>query len=164
MKTNLFRQSINQALTLILVVLPVASIMNLPLSAQTPVKAQGSCATPQQDVDLGRQAAGEAEKQFQMLTDARAQDYLNRLGQNLAQYAPGEKFQYSFKLLNVGDINAFALPGGFTYVNRGTIEAAKNEAVLIVNSKNVVSGSIHAEGSVIVGDNNSLRSNEKNER
>jgi len=44
------------------------------------------------------------------------------------------------------------------------IEAAKNEAVLIVNSKNVVSGSIHAGGSVIVGDNNSLSSNEKNEK
>ncbi len=130
MKTNLFRQSINQALTLILVVLPVASIMNTPTVAQTQVKVQGSCATPQQDVELGRQAAGEAEKQFQMLNDSRSQDYLNRLGQSLAQYAPGERFQYSFKLVNAGDINAFALPGGFTYVNRGTIEAARSEAEL----------------------------------
>ncbi len=130
MKKNFIQQGINQALALILIVLPVASIMNTPTLAQTQVKAQQSCATPQQDVDLGRQAAGEAEKQFQMLTDARAQDYLNRLGQSLAQYAPGERFQYSFKLLNVAEINAFALPGGFTYVNRGTIEAAKSEAEL----------------------------------
>ena len=130
MKTNLFRQSINQALTLILVVLPVSSIMATPTVVQTQVKIQGSCATPQQDVELGRQAAGEAEQQFQMLNDSRSQDYLNRLGQSLAQYAPGERFQYSFKLVNAGDINAFALPGGFTYVNRGTIEAARSEAEL----------------------------------
>ncbi len=130
MKTNLFRQSINQALTLILVVLPVSSIMATPTVVQTQVKIQGSCATPQQDVELGRKAAGEAEQQFQMLNDSRSQDYLNRLGQNLAQYAPGERFQYSFKLVNSGDINAFALPGGFTYVNRGTIEAAKSESEL----------------------------------
>ena len=130
MKTNLFQQGINQVLTLILVVLPAASIMATPTVAQTQVKIQGSCATPQQDVELGRKAAGEAEQQFQMLNDSRSQDYLNRLGQSLAQYAPGERFQYSFKLVNAGDINAFALPGGFTYVNRGTIEAAKSEAEL----------------------------------
>jgi beta-barrel assembly-enhancing protease len=130
MKTNLLRQSIHQALTLILVALPVASITAAPTIVQTQVREAKSCATAQQDVELGRQAAGDAEKQFQMLSDARSQEYLNRLGQNLAQYAPGERFQYSFKLLNVGDINAFALPGGFTYVNRGTIEAAKNEAEL----------------------------------
>ena len=130
MKTNFIRQIVNQALTIILVVLPVASIMNTSTVAQTQVKVQGSCATPQQDVELGRQAAGEAEKQFQMLNDSRSQDYLNRLGQSLAQNAPGERFQYSFKLVNAGDINAFALPGGFTYVNRGTIEAARSEAEL----------------------------------
>ena len=78
MKTNLFRQSINQVLTLILVVLPVASVMSTPIVAQTQVKIQGSCATPQQDVELGRKAAGEAEQQFQMLNDSRSQDYLNR--------------------------------------------------------------------------------------
>jgi predicted Zn-dependent protease len=56
--------------------------------------------------------------------------YLNSLGRRLAEKAPGEKYPYQFKGVNDMSINAFALPGGFLYVNRGTIEAAENEAQL----------------------------------
>ena len=130
MKNKVIKKGLSNALAFILTALPLANFFVITTRAQTPVKAAKSCATPQQDVELGHQAAAEAEKQFQLVNDSRAQEYINRLGQNLALNAPGEKFQYSFKLLNVGEINAFALPGGFTYVNRGTIEAAKNEAEL----------------------------------
>lgn len=99
-------------------------------AAQTEIKPAKSCATPQQDVQLGQQAAAQAEKQFEVLRDQRTQDYIRRLGERLARSAPPSPFQFSFKVLNVAEINAFALPGGPTYVNRGTIEAAKNEAEL----------------------------------
>lgn len=130
MKSKILRNGMSYTLAFIIAALPLMTITVTPALAQTPVKTAKSCATPQQDLELGQQAAAEAEKQFPILNDQRAQTYIRRLGENLAQYAPGEKFRYSFKVLNVGDINAFALPGGPTYINRGTIEAAKNEAEL----------------------------------
>ncbi len=130
MNSKFLRNGMSYTLAFIIAALPLTTITTTPVLAQTPVRAAKSCATPQQDLELGQQAAAEAEKQFPMLNDQRTQTYLRRVGENLAQYAPGEKFPYSFKVLNVGDINAFALPGGPTYINRGTIEAAKNEAEL----------------------------------
>jgi hypothetical protein len=97
---------------------------------QTKVKPGFNLFTPQQDIEIGRQSAIEAEKQLPMLGDRRASEYLERLGQRLAAQAPGERFPYTFKLVNASDINAFALPGGPVYVNRGTMEAAQNEAEL----------------------------------
>src|SRR4029077_1521178 len=52
------------------------------------------------------------------------------IGARLAAVIPGAKFPYQFKVVNASDINAFALPGGFMYLNRGLIEAAKNEGQL----------------------------------
>ena len=56
--------------------------------------------------------------------------YVQRLGQQLAAHAPGEKWPYSFHVVNQKEINAFALPGGPVFVNVGTIQAADNEAEL----------------------------------
>lgn len=86
--------------------------------------------SPEQDVELGQQNAREAEKQLPMLNKPQVDDYLNRLGKRLAGYAPGEKYPYQFRCVNDASINAFALPGGFLFVNRGLIEAADNEAEL----------------------------------
>jgi hypothetical protein len=86
--------------------------------------------TPEQDLELGRQNAAQVEKQLPMLNDARVDKYLNDLGQKLAAHALGYKFPYQYKCVNDMAINAFALPGGFIYINRGTIEAADTEAQL----------------------------------
>lgn len=86
--------------------------------------------TPEQDVELGRQVAANAEKQLPMLRNSKVDAYLNRLGKRLAAQAPGERYPYQFKCVNDSNVNAFALPGGFLYINRGTIEAADNEAEL----------------------------------
>jgi Zn-dependent protease with chaperone function len=86
--------------------------------------------SPQQDVELGQKVSQDAENQLPMLRDRRVDDYLNRLGKRLSTYAPGEKYPYQFKCVNDTTINAFALPGGFLFVNRGTIEEADNEAEL----------------------------------
>jgi predicted Zn-dependent protease len=84
----------------------------------------------QQDVELGLQVSQDAEKKLVMLNNQRVDDYLDRLGKRLAAVAPGAKYPYQFKCVNDSSINAFALPGGFLYINRGTIEAADNEAEL----------------------------------
>jgi beta-barrel assembly-enhancing protease len=99
-------------------------------SQRTQLKPGFNLFSPQQDVELGRQVAQDAEQKLPMLNNSRVDDYLNRLGQRLAETAPGEKYPYQFKCVNDSSINAFALPGGFLFVNRGTIEAADNEAEL----------------------------------
>jgi hypothetical protein len=86
--------------------------------------------TPEQDIQLGKQNAGQAEKQLRMLNDPRVDNYLNNLGKKLAAHAQGYKYPYQYKCVNDTAINAFALPGGYIYINRGVIEAADTEAQL----------------------------------
>ncbi|HKA19443.1 MAG TPA: M48 family metallopeptidase [Blastocatellia bacterium] len=101
------------------------------LLAQTQVVAPKNPYKPDKDVQLGQQAAAEVEHKIQLLNDSRVQHYVEQVGRRLAEGIPAEfqhpEFRYSYKVTNQKDINAFALPGGFTYVNRGLIEAAKNE-------------------------------------
>ena len=84
--------------------------------------------SPKTDIEMGRKSAMAAERQLQILNDPQVTNYIDSLGKQLAANAPGEKYPYQFKVVNDSAINAFALPGGFVYVNRGAIEAADNEA------------------------------------
>jgi predicted Zn-dependent protease len=84
----------------------------------------------QQDAEMGRQAAQDAERQLPMLRDGMAEGYINAIVQRLAAVAPGPRFPYRARVVNAADINAFALPGGYVYVNRGLIEAVRNEGEL----------------------------------
>lgn len=88
--------------------------------------------SPQQDVQLGRQNAQQVEKQMPMLNDATTVNYITRLGRKLASDAPNNLSVYAwdFHVVNTNDINAFALPGGYVFVNRGTIAVAQDEAQL----------------------------------
>jgi len=94
------------------------------------VKPGWNVFSPQQDVEIGRNVSQDAERQLVMLNDRRVDTYVNNLGRRLAGKAPGESFPYQFKVVNDRGINAFALPGGYVYVNRGIIERADNEAQL----------------------------------
>jgi len=98
--------------------------------AQTNVKPGFNLFSPEQDIEIGRQSAAEVEKQMPLVKDAAAAKYLNDVGRRLAALAPGAKYPYQFKLVNVSEVNAFALPGGFMFVNRGLIEAASSEGEL----------------------------------
>ncbi len=104
--------------------------VSILLAERTHLKPGMNFFTPQQDIELGKKVAQDAEKKLPMLNDRRVDDYLQRLGEKLTSKAPGEKYPYQFKGVNDPSINAFALPGGFLFVNRGTIEAADNEAEL----------------------------------
>lgn len=118
------RQSLALTVAVALLLAPVA------WADRTPLKPGWNMFSPDQDVQVGQQTAQEAERQLPMLNDSRVDNYLNTLGQRLAQHAPGYKFPYTYKAVNDKAINAFALPGGHVYINRGTIEAADNEAQL----------------------------------
>jgi Zn-dependent protease with chaperone function len=95
--------------------------------AQTKVSPGWNMFSPQQDVEIGAQSAAEAERQLPLVRDAEVEAYVNRIGQKLATNAGGPQFQYRFRVVNASDINAFALPGGFVYLNRGIIDNARNE-------------------------------------
>src|SRR5256886_1005845 len=116
-----------------LVMILSAAIFMVPVSAvaQTRISYHPNKYKTQDDVRLGRQAAGEAEQQFPLLRDTEVTAYVERVGQRLVASIPAEfqhsEFRYYFKVLNASDINAFALPGGPMYVNRGMIEAARTE-------------------------------------
>ena len=87
--------------------------------------------SPAQDVEMGKEAAAQADKEFPIVKNKTSTAYLNELGKKLVRYAPGETdYPWEFKFVNAEPINAFALPGGFIYVNRGTVEAARNESEL----------------------------------
>jgi len=86
--------------------------------------------TPEQDVQLGRQSAQQIAQQVPLLQDEQIVGYVQNLGARLAEKAPGVDFPYQFNVIATRDINAFALPGGFIFVNAGVIAAAKNEGEL----------------------------------
>lgn len=100
--------------------------------AQTHIEPHSNSYSPKQDVELGLQAAREVRQQMPMLNDQRTEDFAERIGERLIDAIPAEyrqpEFRYSFDVVNLRDINAFALPGGPMFVNRGMIEAARSEA------------------------------------
>ena len=97
---------------------------------RTELKPGWNMFSPQQDVELGEQASKEVAGQVPLLNDKKVDNYLNGIGERLAAKTPGYKFPYTYKAVNEKAINAFALPGGHMYINRGTIEAANSEAQL----------------------------------
>src|SRR5215204_4853027 len=115
----------------------IAAVLTLSLSlttftvAQTRIVAPKNKYTVAEDVKLGREAAAQAKKELPMLNDERVDDYVERIGRRLAQSVPPEfqhpEFMYTFDVVNQKDINAFALPGGPMFLNRGMIEKAKTE-------------------------------------
>jgi beta-barrel assembly-enhancing protease len=84
----------------------------------------------EQEVQLGRQAAAEAERQVPVLNDRSVTNYVNSIVNRLEGVAPFRDYPYQGRVVNSSDINAFALPGGFIYVHRGLIEAARTEGEL----------------------------------
>jgi len=98
--------------------------------AQTVVKSGFNVFSASQDVEIGRQSAGQIERQLPMVNRPDIQRYVGRIGARLAEVAPGERYSYQFKVANLSDINAFALPGGFVYVHRGLIERVRSEGEL----------------------------------
>jgi Zn-dependent protease with chaperone function len=105
------------------------------LAAQTAVKLPKNKFTPQQDVELGREAAAEVRKQYPIIKDERIASYLSKLGDRLVAAAPAELkqpvYEYSFTPVNLKEINAFALPGGPMFVHRGMFEAAAEEGEVV---------------------------------
>jgi predicted Zn-dependent protease len=83
----------------------------------------------ERQIAMGRSYAQQVESTSKMITDPVITEYVNRLGQNLVRNSDAE-VPFTIKIVDTDDINAFALPGGFFYVDSGLILAAENEAEL----------------------------------
>ena len=86
--------------------------------------------SPEQDVELGNASAEEMARQVRLVGDERVVAYVRRTGERLAAETTGHAFPYKFYVVDAGEVNAFALPGGHVYVNAGAIAAARNEGEL----------------------------------
>jgi beta-barrel assembly-enhancing protease len=92
-------------------------------------KGQMNFYSLEKEVALGRQLAAEVDRTSQFVTDPAVVEYVNRVGQNIALRSDS-KVPFTIKVIDSPDVNAFALPGGMLYVNRGVVEAAESEAEL----------------------------------
>ena len=108
-----------------------ALLVSASASAQTRVELQRNSFTPAQDVQLGQRAAADARRQLPMLNDGPTDAVVERIGRRLVSAVPARfrhsGFRYSFDVVNLREINAFALPGGPMFLNRGMLQAARTD-------------------------------------
>jgi beta-barrel assembly-enhancing protease len=99
---------------------------------RTALKPGWNMFSPEQDVEIGKRAAADAGKKLPLCNKPDVDAYLAQLGKRLAAKLPDNPGQYPWEFHCVDDkaINAFALPGGYVFVNRGAIESSDNEAQL----------------------------------
>ncbi len=83
----------------------------------------------EKQIEMGRQYSQQVESSTKLVTDPEITEYVNRIGQNLVRNSDAQ-VPFTIKVVDTDDINAFALPGGFFYVDSGLILAADNEAEL----------------------------------
>ncbi|HEU0077593.1 MAG TPA: M48 family metallopeptidase [Longimicrobiaceae bacterium] len=105
----------------------------LALALGGAVATAGGCApalTTQQEVEIGRQNAAQVNQQLPIVRDAAVNQYINELGRSIARGADPRGIPYTFQVVNSNVVNAFALPGGYIYINRGVIERASNASEL----------------------------------
>lgn len=83
----------------------------------------------EKEVRLGRELSAEVDRQAKFIEDPTITEYVNRVGQNIVLHSDA-KVPFTIKVIDSDEVNAFALPGGFFYVNKGLLLAADNEAEL----------------------------------
>lgn len=81
-----------------------------------------------QEIEIGRQANQQVRSRLRVLTDRTANTWLRRVGQQLVAAAPGDRYPYSFGIVDYRELNAFALPGGPVWIHRGALQAAATES------------------------------------
>jgi len=110
----------------------LAVLAGLPLRAEepTPSRAFYNTFSDGEEMAMGRKAAEETDKQLPILVEPLLTAYVNHLGQKVAKESRRSEIQYSFKIVNTDAVNAFSLPGGFVYVNRGLLDFVTSESEL----------------------------------
>lgn len=91
----------------------------------------GCAISEKQEIQIGMESHPQFEKEFGGLyPDAQVQQYVSRIGMDLARYAGRPNLPWQFRVLNSEQVNAFAVPGGFIYITQGLLFRLENEAML----------------------------------
>jgi len=99
---------------------------NIPITIGAVALLAGCGVSTQQEVQMGQQEAQQVNAQLPMVQDAVINNYVNALGNRIAHTTSRADLNWQFQVVNSDIVNAFALPGGFVYVNRGVLERASN--------------------------------------
>ena len=94
------------------------------------VTLTGCGVSAQQEMEMGAQTAQEINSQIPLVRDPEINRYINVLGDSLARVADNRGIDYTFYVVDAPEVNAFAVPGGYVYVNRGLIERTRNMSQL----------------------------------
>ena len=86
----------------------------------------GCGVSTQQEVQMGQEYATQINQQLPIIQDPEVNRYINVLGDSIARLTPRQELPWQFFVVNSNEVNAFAVPGGYIYVNRGLIERAQN--------------------------------------
>ena len=100
----------------------------LGLAVATVTLASCATVTEQQEVQMGANYAGEIAKQLPLIKDPEVVRYVNALGDSLAGISMRKELTWHFAVVDDPDVNAFAVPGGYIYVNRGLVQRANTMA------------------------------------
>jgi beta-barrel assembly-enhancing protease len=100
------------------------------LAGSTALPGCAPSVTVQQEQQIGAEYSQQINSQLPLLRDAQSNDYINRFGRNIARVADPRGIPYTFYIVNSDVVNAFSIPGGYVYVNRGLIERMSNASEL----------------------------------
>jgi predicted Zn-dependent protease len=116
-------------------VLTVASALTAIVAAQTKVTVPKNKFPPSEDVKIGKEVAADVRKTMPLLVDERVAAYVSAVGARLVAAVPPAyrtpEFTYTFEVVNQAEMNAFALPGGPMFLNRGMMEKAGSEGGVV---------------------------------
>jgi Zn-dependent protease with chaperone function len=98
---------------------------------QQEVKVQKTSMTRDQEIQIGKEAASQVEREMEVVHNQDIEAWLNEIGQRLSKAPQANAYPYYFKVVNEPSINAFALPGGAMYVHTGLLQAADNEGEVV---------------------------------
>jgi predicted Zn-dependent protease len=101
-------------------------MLRVSLTVAAAALLAGCGVSTQQEVQMGQEEAQQVNAQLPIVQDAVIQNYVNALGQRIARTTSRADLNWQFQVVNSSVVNAFALPGGFVYVNRGVLERASN--------------------------------------
>ena len=106
------------------------TLASLTLASLTVGALAGCAISQQQEIQLGNDYAAQLATQLPLIRDAQVTQYITSLGNSLARQTDSRGLTWHFTVVNSTEVNAFAVPGGWVYVNRGLIERAQNMSEL----------------------------------
>jgi beta-barrel assembly-enhancing protease len=109
---------------------PTAAVLALAGGLTLGATGCAPAITTQQEVEIGREYSAQIAREMPLVNDAASVRYINQLGNQIAQLADPRGIAYTFYIVNAPEVNAFAVPGGHIYINRGLIERSSTMSEL----------------------------------